>query len=292
MPGFIAIEPDVFEPGDIVPTPIYATVNDVLQRIVDAGQPVQASHLFQVQAARTQVLIPAHMSSAFGDYAAGQFEGGHQRYFVALFVARLSHLFFGPISSQSLSALNRVATQLVRMPAVDLCQTLESPTLRHAEMWVKTHVVCAVLMVLVLREDNTYAEQMQGLVFAALIHDLDGLIRGTSDVSGPISDQAITLSVLARHFPVSGSVHEVLLHFRERADGSGHPFGYTASQIPRSAQYLGLLSTLAQDTQHSLMDPFIRFKTVRNTLNQKFTRDTADSVATTLSRYFPLSDPQ
>ncbi len=251
MNAFLAIDPEVFEPEDLAPTPIFAETSGQILRILDAGQCVSASDLVTWRARYKQVLIPGHMCSAFGDYAEGQFDVGRTKYIVALIVARLSELVFGDITAECLNSIKRLARCITSLSRENIHWLIESKTISSASNWVRVHAICGGLMTLALRADSRLFSQSDGLVFAALLHDLDGLVRGEIDRVGGVNEHSITLSVLARHHPVEPIVHEALSQFRERIDGSGGPFGCMGSQVSESAQYLGLLSTVCQNTIHS-----------------------------------------
>jgi hypothetical protein len=247
MNMFLALDLELFETGDLVPTPLFAATPIGMIRVLEAGQRLTARNIAAWCTDYGYVLIPAHLCSAFGDYAENQLELGHGRLLSGLIVARLSELAFGAITAPSLDSIERVARRMVNLPDASLASVLQSGTFARALPWVQSHAGCATLMTVLIRTKGTCSSKVSGLVFAALIHDLDRLVRPKARSSVSTSECSITMSILARYHPVEAHVHEVLTHYRERVDGSGGPFGYTGNQISEFAQYLGVFSWLCGD---------------------------------------------
>jgi hypothetical protein len=86
----------------------------------------------------------------------------------------------------------------------------------------------------------------KSMVQAALGHDigysLDNLPRGDGHVSAG-------LALLRARRSLSETMYYGILHHHERFDGSGQPFGLKETQIPWSAQVLGLLDSWDEQTQ-------------------------------------------
>lgn len=247
MNTFLALDLELFEPGDLVPAPIFIHTSQGFVRILDAGQCVIAANIAAWRAQYGHVLIPAHMCSAFGDHAESQLTKGHVRLISGVIVARLSQLAFGAITAPTLSSIERVAQRMMHLSHTEVVSVLESGTVIRALPWVQSHAACAALMTLVVRAQAVDSSQAVGLIFAALVHDLDRLVRPSSTLASRVNENSITLSILARYHPVQAHVHEALTQFCERADGSGGPFGYSGNQISRYAQYLGIVSWLCRD---------------------------------------------
>lgn len=249
MNMFLALDLELFEAGDLVPTPLFAAACPMeTVRVLDAGHRVTAHKIMEWRKVYEYVLIPAHLCSAFGDYAENQLDIGHGRLLSGLLVARLSELSFGVITASALDSIERIARRMVNLPDANLAAVVRSGTVARALPWVQSHAVCAALMTLLVRTKRTCSSRSSGLVFAALIHDLDGLVRSTTTTTSSRStvECSITMSVLARYHPVEKHVHDTLTHYRERVDGSGGPFGYMDNQISEFAQYLGILSWLCR----------------------------------------------
>ncbi|MGB0645607.1 MAG: hypothetical protein ACPGQS_00455 [Bradymonadia bacterium] len=254
MQEFIALDLKSLWPGDVLPVQLFVRNTTTLSRVLESGEPVTARLLEDLEKTHTAVLVRAEQCRALADYIEFNVIDGRQECLPAFVVSRLSQIVFNNIDSASIESLWRATLQIVHhQHRVPLSAVIACPSVQSAHPWVRRQLGIAWFMAMILTDSKMHEDTVRSGTFAALVHELDVLVD-PSIKDLPHTYPSVTLSILARHYPVDPVVYEMLLLYRERIDGSGLPFGYEGHQVPPLAQYLGLANWLGTGLTSPLRD--------------------------------------
>ena len=232
------------KPGDCLPTPLYVNPHERgPERIWEAGVPIDAVQLKEWSLQGACVLAPGHMRLAVAAYFQSLTSPPSPSLLSIAIAARLVELAREPAQPGVFKSLRANAEQIQSLSAKELRLLSEAESLNYAPFWVRQTVLIVIFLSTLAQMNSLSDVDRSALVFTGFLHGIDQ--RLTHELTGSLSyDPSITMTILARHFPVMPLVREALLSFDERQDGTGKPYGLSAVGIPFSAACLGLASLL------------------------------------------------
>ena len=244
MQELIAFDLNSLCPGDVLPVQLYVRDTTTLSRVLESGEPVTARFLEALEKTHPAVLVRTEQCRALADYLEFNVISERPDCLPIFLVSRLSQIVFSNIDTASIESLWRAALQITNeQHRVPFSRVINCTSVQSAHPWARKQVGIAWFMAMMLRAAQLNKATVGAGTFAALVHELEVLVDpALTNLSHTYP--SVTLSILARHYPVNPIVYETLLLYRERIDGSGRPFGYEGHRVPLLAQYLGLVNSL------------------------------------------------
>ena len=253
--GFLVFDLSRVQVAEATPFPIYKLIEKKPVRWREAGLPFTQTEIHRIAGFGPEEVFCLENTAleAWARFLEGRYfkceaqgllsDEKHLELLEDAVTKSLQALYQRPNSEEIRTSIDRQAMAIVRF--ADSETWLSSARQDLGYLFRVTVLSCSIARFLAMS-----AKQVHQLALGSLLQDIGLCLEqdepGRVGVAHPLfaTHPQLGATLLTGNGPVPAATHEVVIGHHERIDGSGFPFGLSGTQIPTSAQIVGLADAI------------------------------------------------